>query len=152
MFSIEFTDEPLDYPYDDRGIPAAPGLLVMGETKEGLLANLALWSKKDYELHWRGELRSIVEGGSKAALITSYHDPLYSSNIEIWPVYRDGELVRIQNHLPWYDSFPPDFKVSELNIYMGDREEIDDEGHRLSEWSVTIQDIREFLERSGGPS
>ena len=55
MFSIGFTDEPLEYPYDDTSIPAAPGRLVLGESTEEFLANLSLWSKLDYESHWTRE-------------------------------------------------------------------------------------------------
>ena len=51
MFSIKFADEPLEYPFDDTTIPAAPGALVLGKTTEEFLANLSLWSKSDYESH-----------------------------------------------------------------------------------------------------
>jgi hypothetical protein len=34
MFSIGFTDEPLEHPYDDTSIPAAPGTLVLGKSTE----------------------------------------------------------------------------------------------------------------------
>ena len=61
MFSIGFTDEPLEYPYDDIRVPAAPGLLIIGKTMEGLLANLAKWNKETYESQWKSELRFAFE-------------------------------------------------------------------------------------------
>jgi hypothetical protein len=54
MFSIGFTDEPLEYPYDDTNIPAAPGRLVLGKSIEEFLANLSLWSRSVSESHKRG--------------------------------------------------------------------------------------------------
>jgi hypothetical protein len=100
MFSIGFTDEPLEYPYDDTGIAAAPGKLVLGKWTEEFLANLSLWSKLDYESHWTRELKALLEGKPKVALVVSYNDPHPASNLEIWRVYRDGEWLHFQNQLP----------------------------------------------------
>jgi hypothetical protein len=44
-FSIQFLDEPVLYPFDDAKTPGAPGLLVMGESKEGFCSSLYEWSK-----------------------------------------------------------------------------------------------------------
>jgi hypothetical protein len=91
MFSIGFTDQPVEYPYDDTSIPAAPGKLLLGKSTEDFVANLSLWSKSDYESHWVHELKALAERASKIALVVSYDDPNASSNMEIWRVYRDGE-------------------------------------------------------------
>jgi CdiI N-terminal domain len=149
VFSIGFTDEPLEYPYDDTRIPAAPGLLVLGKTMEGILANLSVWDKTAYEFHWRRELKSLFEGSTKVALIASFDDPKASHNMEIWPFYRDGDWIRIQNHLLFYDSLPPEFAVSDLNHFLKDRVVVNDDGNPLSEWSVSLRDIELFLHRSG---
>ncbi len=148
MFSIGFTDEPLEYPYDDTSIPAAPGRLVLGESTEEFLANLSLWSKLDYESHWTRELKALFEGSPKAALIVSYDDPKASSNLEIWRVYRDGEWLHFQNQLPWYSDLPKEFEISEMSRYIDDRVVINAEGDRISEWHVPIRDIELFLRRS----
>jgi hypothetical protein len=147
MFSIAFTDEPLEYPYDDKSIPAAPGLLILVNVLEGFSANLAIWDKKVYEAHWRRELKSLLDGSSKVALVVCHDDPAASSNLEIWPVYRDGEWARFQNHLPFYESFPPEFTVAEVSEFLKDREVVDEDGNRISEWSVALRDIEMFLYR-----
>jgi len=149
MFSIGFTDEPVEYPYDDVTIAAAPGLLVMGKTFEGFLANLALWDKQAYEAHWLHELKSIFDGASKATLIVSYDDPKLSYNMEIWPVYRDGDWIRLQNRLLFYESLPANFFVTEISSYLRDRETMNEEGQKLSEWSVGMRDLENFLHRCG---
>jgi hypothetical protein len=145
MFSIGFTDEPLEYPYDDTGIPAAPGRLVLGKSIEEFLANLSLWAKSDYESHWTRELKALLEGKPKVALVVSYNDPKASSNLEIWRVYRDGEWLHFQNQLPWYSDLPKEFEISEMSRYIQDREVVTAEGNRISEWEVAIRDIELFL-------
>jgi contact-dependent growth inhibition (CDI) system CdiI-like immunity protein len=144
MFSIGFTDEPLEYPYDDTNIPAAPGRLVLGKSTEEFLANLAVWAKSEYESHWTRELKSLLEGNPKVALIVSYYGSR-ASNMEIWRAYRDGELVHFQNQILWYGSLPHAFEVLKLSQYIQDREVVTAEGNRISEWDVAIRDIELFL-------
>ena len=148
MFSIGFTNEPVEYPYDDMSIPAAPGRLLLGKSIEEFLGNLALWSKSDYESHWIHELKALVEGRSKVALVVSYNDPKASSNLEIWRVYRDGEWAYFQNQLPWYSDLPHDFEISKMSEYIQDRVVISAEGNWYSEWDVAIRDIESFLRSS----
>lgn len=148
MFSIEFLDEPLEYPFDDPSIPAAPGRLMLGKCEEEFLANLALWNKSDYESHWIRELKAFVGGNYKVALIVSYYDPKTSLNMEIWRVYRDREWAYFSNQLLFCSTLPDHFEVSEISRYIDDRVVIDEDGNRISEWNVAIRDIELFLKRS----
>jgi len=77
-----------------------------------------------------------------------YDDPKASSNLEIWRVYRDGEVAHFQNQLPWYSDLPSDFQISEMSRYIQDRVVISAEGNRYSEWDVPLREIELFLERS----
>jgi hypothetical protein len=150
MFSIGFSDEPLEYPFDDPSIPAAPGKLVLGKSEEEFLANLSLWSKSDYQSHWTRELKALLEGSSKVALVVSYDDPKAASNMEIWRVYRNGEWTHFQNQLLPYSSLTDDFDVSEMSRYIQDRAVTTANGDRISEWDVALRDIELFLRRSVG--
>ena len=144
MFSIGFTDEPLEYPEDDTSIPAAPGRLLLGKSIEEFLANLSEWAKSDYESHWMRELKVLLEGNPKVALVVSYYgNP--ASNMQIWRAYRDGEWVHFQNQILWYRNLPPGFEVSKLSQHIPDREATTAEGNRISEWDVPIRDIESFL-------
>lgn len=145
MFSIGFTDEPLEHPYDNPTIPAGPGALVLGKCTEEFLANLSLWGKSEYEAHWTRELSALIAGNPKAALVVSYDDPKAASNMEIWRVYRDGEWVHFQNQILSYGSLPHEFEISEIRRYIEDRVAITAEGNRISEWHVAIRDIETFL-------
>jgi len=148
MFSIGFTDEPLEYPFDDLTIPAAPGTWMLGKCEEEFLANLSVWSKAEYLSHWLRELKALVEGSSKVALVVSYGDPRFASNFEIWRVYRDGEWAHFQNQLPWYDSLPANVDVSKMSRYIQDRATMSDDSEHISEWHVPMRDIESFLRRS----
>jgi hypothetical protein len=145
MFALGFLDVPLEYPFDDPSIPAAPGSLVLGESEEEFLANLSIWGKSDYQRHWKRELEAIVEGRSKAVLIVSYDDPKVASNLEIWRVYRDGEWAHFQNQLLPYKNLPDDFRVSEIVRYIDERAVRTADGDSISEWDVAIRDIESFL-------
>ncbi len=149
MFSIRFTGEAIEYPYDDKNIPAAPGHLVLGTSIEDFLANLSLWSKVDYESHWIRELEALLDGNLKVALVVSYDNPEASSNLEIWRVYRDGEMAHFQNQLLPYSQLPKKFDISEMSQHIQDRVVITAEGNKISEWDVAIRDIESFLSLSG---
>jgi len=149
MFSISFTNEPLEYPFDDPRIPAAPGRLLLGKSEEEFLANLSLWKKPDYQSHWTRELKGLLGGNSKVALVVSHDDPKAASNLEIWRVYRDGEWAHFQNQLLPYNSLPADFEVSEISRYIQERTVTTADGDPISEWNVAIRDIELFLSRSG---
>jgi hypothetical protein len=133
MFSITFTDEPLAYPYDDTDVPAAPGRLVLEKSIEEFLANLHLWGKSDYESHWTRELKALLDGNPKVALVVSYNDPHPGSNMEIWRAYREGELVHFQNQILWYSTLPQPFEVSKISQYIPGRVVMTAEGNRISE-------------------
>ena len=149
MFSIGFTDEPLEYPYDDTSIPAAPGRLILAQSTEDFLANLSEWAKSDYESHWRRELRTLVDGNPKVGIVVSYHGRR-ASNMEIWRAYRDEELVHFQNQILWHSALPPEFEVSKLSQYIQDRAIVTPEGHRISEWHVPLRDVELFLRSEAG--
>ena len=150
MFSIGFSEEPLEYPYDATGVPAAPGRLVLEKSIEEFLANLHLWSKSDYESHWKRELKTLLKGNPKVALVVSFNDPHPASNMEIWRVYRSGKWAYFQNQLLAFDSLPDDFDVLEISRHIQDRAMTTADGDRISEWRVALTDIELFL-RAGGP-
>lgn len=148
MFAINFTDQPLEYPFDDTSVSAAPGKLVLGKSTEEFLANLSLWDKSDYQSHWARELKALYEGRPKVALVVSYDDPKAASNLEIWSAYRDGEWIHFQNQLLFYCDLPHDFEISKMSNYIQDRLVVNTEGDRISEWNVATRDIESFLRHS----
>ncbi len=53
--------------------------------------------------------------------------------MEVWPVYRDGDWIRLQNRLLFYESLPANFSVTEISSYLRDREARNDNGQKFSE-------------------
>jgi hypothetical protein len=148
-FSIAFLDEPLSYPFDDATTPAAYGELAIGNHREGFCASLYEWSKEDYESQWRHAIRSLLEGKDRAALIVEYISPLASWKLESWPMYAVGETVYLQNHLLSYEQLTRPFSMQEPYTSLRDRKTINEDGNRISEWSVSFPEIEEFARSLG---
>ena len=121
----------------------AMGEIVLGDFRENFAASLYQWSKADYEAQWRNAIRTLLEG-SKSALMVHYVSPEFADNFEWWPMYRVGDVVYLQNHLPWYDQLPGPFSPENMLSFVKDRITINEDGNRISEWSVKLSDIEAF--------
>jgi hypothetical protein len=149
MFSISFKDEPEDHPYDDESIAAQSGLIVLGNVLQGFLANLGKWERVTYEQQWLRELRSLVEGRERVALIVDFYDE--NTNCEIWTFFREDELVYVQNRLFFAALLPLQFPILQISDFLDEREALSAEGHTISEWTISIRDIDLFLRRAKTP-
>jgi len=143
-FSIKFLDEPLVYPFVDPKTPAAPGLLVMGDSRERFCSSLHQWSKEQYENQWRQAISSLLGGGAKVALIVEYLSRDIASKLEWWPMYKQGEIVYLQNQLFFYDQVPKPFSLDTPFESLRDGAVVNEEGHRISEWRVSLSEIEQF--------
>jgi hypothetical protein len=148
VFRIGFTNDPIEFPYDDESVPAAVGELILEESREVFVANVSLWTKLDYQRHWTQALTALLKGSPKVSLVVCYSDPRFSSNQELWNLHRDGEWVHFQNKLMWNDNLPADFDPLEMNAYINDRISVDEDGNKISEWHVPIREIENFLKTS----
>lgn len=142
-FVICFRDEPNTYTDEDS--TWAVGRIVAGELDEEFHANLYEWDKHAYETQWLQSLERLLGDDQKAVLITNYVNQQESSNLEWWALYRDGDTVHVQNHLPWYDSFDREFSIAEASSFLHDRVTIDEDGNRVSEWDVPLREIELFV-------
>jgi hypothetical protein len=145
-FSISFLDEPLEYPFDDKTTPAAPGRLVLGEEQEFFQSSLFQWSKEDYEAQWRYAIKTLLDGGEKAALIVEYVSPEFATQLEWWPMYRQVNSVYIQDHLLFYDQLSVPFSLNNAFSRLKDRETKDADGQSISEWCVSLSDVKKFAQ------
>jgi hypothetical protein len=143
-FSIAFENEPLCYPYDDPATPAASGLIVLGTKREGFLASLFEWRVEDYERQWKQAISVLLNEKSKAALITTYGSPRFATHLEWWPMYLVDDTVFFQDHLLFYDQLPGQFSVDRALSFLRDRNTVDEEGRRISEWEVPLAEVEAF--------
>jgi hypothetical protein len=143
-FSITFKDERLLYPYDNATTPAAVGLLVLGDHEEEFLSSLYQWNRGEYEAQWQRAIKLLLNGESKAALITEYLSPEYATHLQWRPMYRIGDTVFFQHHLLLYDTLREPFSVQVAFSFLQDRMTKNEEGKNISEWSVSLADIEAF--------
>lgn len=139
-FVITFTGEFLD---DDPTM--AVGLIQLGEFRESFCATLEYWTIKDYEESWNKALLRLTNGAATSCLITSFIDPLNANFLILWPLYRFGDEVAVQNQLLFSDQlshvFDPTAPWESIHPYSA----IDGDGRNISEWRIQMTDLREFL-------
>jgi len=141
-FSISFRHEP---DVIDEELRLAHGDLIIGTFHEDLYANLFELSRADYEALWKLAMETVLSG-QKAALIVYYVSPEHSSNMEWWPMYPDGDIVYLQNQMPWHDRFPEPFSLDAPFALLHNRRTIsEDTGDKISEWVINRSEIEAFL-------
>ncbi len=107
---------------------------------------IAYWSPDDYQRQWREGVRRILAGEPRSGLITSLYDPATARFIEWWPLFRDGDVVFVQNHLLFLDKLHGPFDPNDPYRHVRERRIVNDEGVRISEWRTTVEALRRFLE------
>lgn len=146
-FSISFVNAPPEYPYDDISAKAARGIIVVGDSTEEFLANLSEWTQREYREQWRRSIRRLLEGERKAVLITTFSSPTVASHLEWWALYREGEDVFAQNQLLFFDDLDAQFDPSRAVEFLRERQTKNEEGLAISEWRVSMDDLRAFAEQ-----
>jgi hypothetical protein len=123
------------------------GEIVIGDYIEMFEASISYWIADDYQKHWKQAIERIVNGEAKSRLITSMYDPVKANFIFCWPIYREGMRIYFQNQmlLMEYQDSPLDPKNLFLDIE--DRQMLNDEGLPVSEWEVSVIDLKDFLMR-----
>jgi hypothetical protein len=142
-FSITFQDEPFCHPYYDPSTPAASGVLVLGEFQEDFLASLYQWGREEYERQWRRAIAVLLDG-RRSARITEYVSPERASHLVWWPMYLVEDRVFFQNQVLFYDQLKEPLSVENALSFVRDREIVNSEGQRLSEWSVHRSGVEAF--------
>jgi hypothetical protein len=127
------------------------GKITLGDFEEEFVSSLYTWSKNDYESQWRLALNHLLLGDGKAALITEYISPEVSDRLLWWPTYREEQSVYFQEQILFFDNAPAPltrlaepFRIDRQFTYVHDRRTINEDGERISEWSVSLADIEAF--------
>ena len=122
------------------------GEIIIGEFHETFTASLSYWSELDYLNQWKTALTKICSSAEKSCLITSMFDPSTANFIFWWALYLDDNTVHIRNQILFLKELDKPFM--ELNPYEFIRNRITetDEGDKISEWDVNINDIKVYLD------
>lgn len=105
----------------------------------------------DYRKSWEAALRRLLNGAPISCLATSVIDPAVAISMEAWPLYLSEDKIYIQNHLIFLDQLSHDFDPAAPWDSVRSRETVSENGRELSEWQVSLSDIREFVESGTWP-
>lgn len=141
MFDIRF-----ELSQDANSEEVAVGTIVLGSFRETFESPLHVWSREDYESHWSQSLERLFEGAGSTVLITEMYEPTTANFIKWWPAYRFGAEVRFHNQLLILAGMQPPFDLDDLFGQLPPYEQTNEDGDRLSEWSIGIDALREFLQ------
>jgi hypothetical protein len=133
-------------------VPESDGDAVYGrihiqDYSETFVASLACWSPTQYEQHWREACQRLISGARESALISSYVEPPMSEFLTWWPLYREGEIIYVRNEILVYSQLSHPFSVESPWSAIRKRQILSDEGLEISEWTMGIRSIREYLDR-----
>lgn len=147
-FSIELISDLV--PNLEPGNKACMGLIRIGSFEEHFIASLTYWRADDYERHWKDAIFRIVKGHLTSCLITSMIDPENAKFIFWWPMYRVQDTVFIQNQILFFENLPHTFNENDPFSSIPERVTVNDEGQRLSEWTIPVKSLEEFLQDKEG--
>lgn len=145
MFAIELQSQREDAEMD--GGPAeAAGRIVIGDFTETFNVPLGFWDESDYRRSWRQAFEVLnANTHSTSCLMTSMTDPDNSNFLACWPMYREAEDVYIQNAIIFLDEIEGAFDPAAPWGSVGPRHGIDEDGNKISEWTTTMESLREFF-------
>jgi len=73
------------------------------------------------------------------------YDPANANFIFWWLLYNDGEKVKVRNHLLFLNSLSEPLRPERPYSSIPEYDKKGEERETISEWSVSLADIRSFL-------
>lgn len=146
-FSIRFVP-PGEADWESEPDDIRYGLIQLGGFSEQFQVNLEFWCQGDYERHWREALMRITSESEVSCLITSLGDPQCSTLVFWWPLYRTGDTIHVQNAIRFVEHLDVPFDPGNPFGSVPERQEISEDGERISEWRISVQDVQDFLRES----
>jgi hypothetical protein len=129
------------------GVQALPGLIRLGEVEESFFSPVSFWGREEYLKSWHSALCRGLAKKQHSVLLTSMLDPKSSNFLMVWVLYFVGESVHIQNNVVFLDDVVSGFDVNDVNSYVGEREVVNEDGDRISEWVVPLSEVLSFKEK-----
>lgn len=124
---------------------SASGIIKIGDFEEQFIASLDFWSLSDYRSHWFTALKRFQQGEVTSSLITSLTDPNNTNFITWWPIYKVNKTLHFQNQILFMADLKEPFCLDNPFAHIPERETHTDIGEPISEWSVPIENVIEFI-------
>ena len=142
MFDIAFVPDEAPHINEDgwRGFWAA---VVFGTFRERFVAPVGVWQRADYEKQWLSAAQRLVDGHSESAFVAE-------AGRLWWTAWVEGTDIFIQQRLLVDEAMAPAWVATVANMpyhLVGPRETHSDSGDILSQWAVTLEDLRFFIDR-----
>lgn len=145
MFAIELQSPPESEGEYDGSVQAS-GRIIIGDFTETFRVPLGFWDESDYRRSWRKAFEVLnASPHSTSCLMTSMTDPRNSNFLICWPMYRASEYVYIQNKIIFLDEIEEEFDPAAPWDLIGPRHGIDEDGNKISEWTTSMDSLREFF-------
>ena len=136
--------------FEDGGQHASWGVITLGDFEERFLAYTDCWSVSDYEAAWLEAVDLIIAGSPKSALVTDAHRRGTRGATIVWPMWRKDDTVFVQNRLLLPERIPNPLTLRNIISGLGERQTLNDEGEPLSEWHISVSELRTFRDRIRG--
>jgi hypothetical protein len=146
MFDIAFiSDEP---PFEDEEGTGLWGCTVLGDFSERFIAPLGWWEPADYERQWLDGAERLLRGESPSAFTVE-------AGWVWWTAWREGADVFVHQRTLVLDEMAPAWTAMPDDLpyaLIGPRNTHSAEGTTVSQWRVSIDDVRDFVarRRAGG--
>ncbi|UJW28738.1 hypothetical protein L3Q67_26105 [Saccharothrix sp. AJ9571] len=149
MFSIEILPVRT---VDDTDPQASIGRVRINDFSEKFQVDLSFWGADDYRRSWRNAFAAIDSASDGiACFLTSVTDPAKSNFVTCWPLYREGDVVYIQNTVLFLENLRDIFDLEYPWRSLDPRATTDEDGNKISEWAADLNDMRAFFERGADP-
>jgi CdiI N-terminal domain len=127
-----------------RNEKVAFGEIIMGDFSENFESSLSFWKIGDYKTHWIDAAQRIFSS-DQTALITNLYNPETANFITWWVMWKEKEKVFVQNQILFLNSLSQKFDIDNPYKCISDRETVDDDGRTISEWEISLEDIKNYL-------
>ncbi len=151
MFDIVLTEELVTEPASEGTTNAqgAYGNICIEGYQDTFIADLSYWSRAQYEQQWIAAAQRLLGNASHSVMITSFVPPPRAAHardfLVWWPLYREGDVVYVQNQLLFFKQLSEPFSTSRPWDSVRPRQTVNAEGFEISEWRTTTESIREYL-------
>jgi len=138
-FSIKMLNEPVETIYDERCHWCQ---IEINNFSERFPAPLTVWDVERYKQQWEEAIACILVGEAKNYLVTGLRDPCGSDFISLFALYREGDEVFIQNQIILCEGNEEKIAKMDLLDLVEERETHTEDGEEISEWKVSINELR----------
>ncbi|MBS1987325.1 hypothetical protein JST99_05335 [Candidatus Dependentiae bacterium] len=125
------------------------GKITIGDFQETFRMQLEYWTVKDYEKQWQEGIERI-KTHDQSCLVFQMQDPNRAPWANSWILYKDGDIVHIQNTLLHGKRFSKMLKKESFTIqscysFITPRQTVDEEGGmKISEWDIPLVDVLRY--------